>query len=83
MKILKFSSEHCQPCTKLELLLDENDIANYVSIDIDTEEGATLVAKYSVRAVPACVKLDDEGNVLDMFSGIKPLSFIKEFFEVE
>lgn len=81
MKVLKFSGSWCQPCKNLTAILEKYGITNYEEVDIDTEEGMQLVAKYSIRSVPTMLKLDNEGNVLDKQIGVKPDSDIKDFFQ--
>lgn len=81
MKVLKFSADYCNPCKNLTSILEKYGITNYEEIDICSEEGMQLVAKYSIRSVPTMLKLDDEGNVLDKQIGVKPDSDIKDFFQ--
>jgi thiol-disulfide isomerase/thioredoxin len=79
-KVIDFSAEWCGPCKALAPLfaaakkeLGKN--VDFVSIDIDEEANAELVAKYQVEAVPTIIYLDKNGKLLDRQDGFSPRSF--------
>lgn len=79
-KVIDFSAEWCGPCKRLAPLfaaakkeLGKN--VDFVSIDIDEEANAELVAKYQVEAVPTIIYLDKNGKLLDRQDGFSPMSF--------
>ena len=84
-KILKFYSPLCGPCKVLEKNLKDSGI-EYVNINIFEDEcidnlGSTdhLVEHYGIRSIPALVKIDDSGEVIDKKVGILSVEQIKEF----
>lgn len=84
-KILKFYSPLCGPCKVLEKNLKDSGI-KYVNINIFEDEcidnlGSTdhLVEHYGIKSIPALVKIDDVGEVIDKKVGILSVEQIKEF----
>ena len=84
-KILKFYSPLCGPCKVLEKNLKDSGI-EYVNINIFEDEcidnlGSTdhLVEHYCIRSIPALVKINDTGEVIDKKVGILSVEQIKEF----
>lgn len=84
-KILKFYSPLCGPCKVLEKNLKDSGI-EYVNINI-FEDGCIdelgsidqLVEHYGIRSIPALVKINDTGEVVDKKVGILSVEQIKEF----
>ena len=84
-KILKFYSPLCGPCKVLEKNLKDSGI-EYVNINI-FEDGCIdelgsidqLVEHYGIRSIPALVKINDVGEVIDKKVGILSVEQIKEF----
>lgn len=84
-KILKFYSPLCGPCKVLEKNLKDSGI-EYVNINI-FEDGCIdelgsidqLVEHYGIRSIPALVKINDTGEVVDKKIGILSVEQIKEF----
>jgi len=79
-KVIDFSAAWCGPCKRLAPLfaaakkeLGKN--VDFVSIDIDEEANAELVAKYQVEAVPTVIYLDKNGKLLDRQEGFSARSF--------
>lgn len=74
VKVLKFGATWCQPCRSVAPLFDQlkQDFANidFQNIDIDTEDGQKLAAKYSVRNIPLVVIESEEKTI--RLAGVKP-----------
>jgi thioredoxin-like negative regulator of GroEL len=47
---------------------------------INTQIETELTAKYGIRSVPSVIKVDGNGNKLDMFVGVKDANFVKQFY---
>ena len=74
-KILDCSAVWCGPCKALSVTFDKisemdkyKDVA-FNKVDIDTDEGATVVEKYMIRSIPTLVLLDENEEVLDKLFG--------------
>ena len=84
-KILKFYSPLCGPCKVLEQNLKDSSI-EYVNVNIFEDEcidnlGSTdqLVEHYGIKSIPALVKINDSGDVIDKKIGILSVEQLKEF----
>ena len=80
MKLLYFSAPWCGPCKMFGPMMDrlasEGLTIQKVNIDTETE----LTTKYGIRSVPSVIKVDGNGNKLDMCVGVKNAEFIKQFY---
>jgi len=57
--ILLFGSSHCAPCVVVKHKLNAYNIA-YTYVDVDSDEGVLLTAKYGISSVPTMVMGDGE-----------------------
>ena len=80
MKLLYFSAPWCGPCKMFGPMMDRlaAEGINIQKVNIDTEN--ELTAKYGIRSVPSVIKVDSNGNSVDMFVGIKDAQFVKQFY---
>ena len=80
MKLLYFSAPWCGPCKVFGPTMDRlaAEGINIQKVNIDTEN--ELTAKYGIRSVPSVIKVDSNGNSVDMFVGIKDAQFVKQFY---
>ena len=80
MKLLYFSAPWCGPCKMFGPVMDKLSAEglNIQKVNIDVEN--ELTAKYAIRSVPSVIKIDDNGNKLDMFVGMKDANFVKQFY---
>lgn len=56
--MILFTSSWCSQCGNVKKTLDSKGIA-YETIDVDTEIGMELAAKYSIRSLPSAL-IDDK-----------------------
>lgn len=69
MKVLKFEASWCSPCKMLKEVI--NTVETDVIIEsVDIDENTDLAALYSIRSVPTCVIVDDEGKEIDRKVGM-------------
>ena len=78
MKVLKIYSETCGPCRVLEKNLQAAGIS-HENIDVDSEQGEELVSKYEIRTVPTLILVDDEGHVINRYTGVMNVEELKDF----
>lgn len=69
MEKVLFGAEWCAPCKALKMFAKDNSINFDTVYDIDTEEGADLSVKHSVRGVPTVIILN-EGKEVSRFVGM-------------
>ena len=80
MKLLYFSAPWCGPCKMFGPTMDKlaAEGLNIQKVNIDTEN--ELTAKYGIRSVPTVIKVDGNGNKLDMFVGVRDANTVKQFY---
>lgn len=77
MKILKFYSNRCTPCKKMNEELKKSSYKTLVQgVDIDRNRG--LMHEYKVKKIPTIIFVNEEGKNIFSFSGFKTA---KEFDE--
>ena len=79
-KLLYFSAPWCGPCKMFGPTMDKlaAEGLNIQKVNIDTEN--ELTAKYGIRSVPTVIKVDGNGNKLDMFVGVRDANTVKQFY---
>ena len=77
VKIIKFYSPFCGPCKVLEKNLQESKI-EYINVNVFEDE-SSLADKYDIRTIPALVKVDSNGDIINKAIGILSVEQIKEF----
>lgn len=80
MKIIKFSSNFCGTCRKLDAILE---IANLVPDEykVITDNELEIAKKYNVASFPTLIKFNDKGEEIARITGLISLSRLKDFFE--
>lgn len=79
MKIIKFSTEFCGSCRKLDAILEVANLAPDEEITLSPDD-LDIARRYNVSSFPTLIKLDNEENEIERINGLVPLSKIKEFF---
>ena len=79
-------AEWCSPCLVvapvLKKLIDEYDGDILLAkVEVDEGENMKLAGRYKVRGFPTII-LIDKGEEVARFRGAKPLSFLRNFIEV-
>ncbi len=80
MKLIKFSAGWCQPCKRLQAVLDAMDVP-YQCDGVDIDKDPAKAAQYGIRGVPTVVLVDAEGVEQKRFVGTKSQSQIQEWLD--
>ncbi len=80
MKLLYFSSPHCGPCRTFGPIMEQVSQSGIPIQKVNTQTETELTAKYGIRSIPSVIKVDGNGNKLDMFVGVKNAEFVKQFY---
>ena len=59
MRIIKFSSPSCQPCSLVDSFLKEKNI-EFTNYDVSDPKNLELANSYSIRRVPVTILLSDK-----------------------
>ncbi len=81
--ILEFGAEWCQPCKRLEPILEQlaqrwQTKARFARLDVD--EGAEIAMRYQVMGVPTVILFAD-GAARERVTGLQPLDRLAQKFE--
>jgi glutaredoxin-like protein NrdH len=82
MKVVLYSKQGCMGCLASEIDL-EDKLIPYEEVMIDEDkEAKELVQKKGFLQAPVVMVYDDEGSVVDSWSGFRPdrISALKKFF---
>ena len=82
MELLYFSAPWCGPCRMFGPIMDRLSGEGLRIKKVNIDEEADLVSQYGIRSVPTVIKVDGNGNKLDMFVGPKNAEFVKQFYNV-
>ena len=80
MKLLKFGAEWCAPCKSMDEQLKDFTACQIERHDVDSDNIKTLelIDKYKIRSVPTMILLDDNDNIIHIWTGSTPISQIIE-----
>ena len=80
MKLLKFGAEWCAPCKSMDEQLKDFTACQIERHDVDSDNIKTLelIDKYKIRSVPTMILLDDNDNIIHIWTGSTPISQITE-----
>lgn len=66
--MLKFGATWCNPCNQASRFLKENvDSTKYLEFDVSENEA--LAKQYGVRNIPTFITLNQNGDIVDSFTG--------------
>lgn len=80
-KVIRFTAGWCQPCKALAKTLEREGINIPQVVDIDTDEGKTLVQHYNIRSVPTIILDHGNGQVFS-FTGVNLSDVAKNSIKV-
>jgi thioredoxin-like negative regulator of GroEL len=79
-KLLVFSASWCGPCQALKPTIDKLDQDRIVKYDID--ESTEEKEAYNIRAIPAMILVDENGEEIQRLVGSQSLSDIQSLLDV-
>jgi len=69
-KFLYFFGTYCQPCKQLGPIM--NEVAQTCNVEkIDIDSNPTMTQQFSVRGVPTVVLVDNSGQEITRFVGVR------------
>ena len=74
-------TDWCNPCTALSAIIDRvaKNYPNVTFGKVNIDEEEELAMGFEVRSIPFVVKIKN-GKIVDSFVGLRPESFVEEFF---
>ncbi len=80
MKLLYFSAPWCGPCRVFGPIMDKVAQSGVPIQKINVDDNSDLTMKYSIRNVPTVIKVDNKGNMISSFVGVKNQQQVIEFY---
>ena len=80
MKLLYFSAAWCGPCKSFGPIMDQVAQTGIPVQKINIDTNNELTARYGIRSVPTVIKVDNNGDKVDMFVGARDANFVKQFY---
>ena len=80
MKLLYFSAAWCGPCKSFGPIMDQVAQSGVPVQKVNIDANNELTAQYGIRSVPTVIKVDSNGNKVDMFVGARDANFVKQFY---
>lgn len=78
-KILKFSTNWCNPCKVLKKNLE--GFTRVPVEEVDCEENPDMAQKYNIRNVPTLIYLNDKDEIIDRTVGLQTIDQINEIID--
>jgi len=79
MKVLKFYADWCSPCKSLSNVIAGIPDLKIEIDNINIEEDVDAAVEYTVRSIPTCILLDDQGKEIRRASGGMTAEEFKKF----
>jgi thioredoxin 1 len=75
MKYLQFSSTWCGPCQSLSPIMEQVKSKGIPVEKIDVDSNPDMSTRFGIRSVPTVILVDNSGNELKRFTGVKNADF--------
>jgi thiol:disulfide interchange protein len=85
MHYLKFKAKWCNPCKRLDKILQDLKVSDVLEIDIESpnEDHQMFVQTFNVQSVPTMIKINSQGKETERLEGLVSIDRIKKFFGVD
>jgi thioredoxin 1 len=75
MKYLQFSAAWCGPCQSLSPIMEQVKSKGIPVEKIDVDSNPDMSSRFGIRSVPTVILVDNSGNELKRFTGVKNADF--------
>ena len=79
-KLVYISATWCGPCKTFGPVMEKVARTGIPVQKVDVDQDQQVLADYQVRSVPAVVKVDSSGKMLDKFIGVRSMQEVVDFF---
>lgn len=80
--ILKFSAVWCTNCTTLSKVLHSIPLGSTTLVEVDIDQEPDMAKAYNIRMLPTVVLLDETGEEIKRFSGVKNREYVLKFLDI-
>ena len=79
-KLVYISATWCGPCKTFGPTMERVAATGIPVRKVDADQDQQALADYQVRSVPAVIKVDTAGKMLDKFIGVKSMQEVIDFY---
>jgi|TARA_R110001632_G_scaffold23103_3_gene65783 thioredoxin-like negative regulator of GroEL len=79
-KLIYISATWCGPCKTFGPVMNQVAESGIPVTKVDADRDQQALVDFQVRSVPAVVKVDESGKMLDKFIGVKSMQEVLNFY---
>lgn len=79
-KLIYVSAKWCGPCKTFSPIMGKVSLSGIPVEKVDADSNSDVLTKYGVRNIPTVIKVDNNGNMLDKFVGVKSEQEVINFY---
>jgi len=79
-KLVYISAAWCGPCKTFGPVMEKVAAAGVPVQKVDADQNQQALADYQIRSVPAVIKVDPAGKMVDKFIGVKSMQEVLNFY---
>ena len=79
-KLVYISATWCGPCKTFGPTMEKVAGTGIPVRKVDADQDQQVLADYQVRSVPAVVKVDSTGKMVDKFIGVRSMQEVVDFY---
>lgn len=79
-KLIYISAGWCQPCKMFGPVMSKVALSGIPVEKVDADSNSDVLTKFGVRNIPTVIKVDNNGNMLDKFVGVKSEQEVINFY---
>jgi len=79
-KLVYISATWCGPCKTFGPTMEKVAGTGIPVQKVDADHNKPVLADYQIRSIPAVIKVDSSGKMLDKFIGVRSMQEVVDFF---
>lgn len=79
-KLVYISATWCGPCKTFGPTMEKVAATGIPVRKVDADQNKEVLSDYQIRSVPAVIKIDSSGKMLDKFIGVKTQQEVIDFY---
>lgn len=79
-KLVYISATWCGPCKTFGPTMEKVAGTGIPVRKVDADQNKEVLSKYQIRSVPAVIKIDSSGKMLDKFVGVRSMQEVVDFY---
>ena len=79
-KLVYISATWCGPCKTFGPVMEKVAGTGIPVRKVDADQNKQVLSEYQIRSVPAVIKIDSSGKMLDKFVGVRSMQEVVDFY---